>query len=173
MFVLASGSFNLLEVHPGLVIWTLVTFLLVVGILKKFAWDTILHALDARAEKVEGDIKKAESTRAEAEKVLHDYKAKIQSSKDEADKIIAEAKKDGEVLKQKIVGDAHKEATSLKEQATRDIELAKAKAMQEVKSHIIEMSVLMAGQILSKKMSAADYSQFVETELGKVEQAKL
>jgi len=98
LFVLASGSFNLLEVHPGLVIWTLVTFLLVVGILKKFAWDTILHALDARAEKVEGDIKKAESTRAEAEKVLHDYKAKIQSSKDEADKIIAEAKKDGEVL---------------------------------------------------------------------------
>jgi F-type H+-transporting ATPase subunit b len=145
---------------------------LVVGILKKFAWDTILHALDARAEKVESDLKEAESLRLEADKSLQEYKSKIQKSKDEADHIIAEAKKDAEVLRQKILADANKDASSVKDQAQKDIDLAKAKAMQEVKTHIIEMSVLMAGQILSKKLSAQDYSQFLEGELGKIESSK-
>jgi len=168
LVLLASSGFNLLKVNPGLAIWTLVTFLIVVFILKKFAWDKILHALEERTEKIHNDIEKAEKSRAEAEATLKAYHEKLHQAAEDAHKIIEETKRDAQVLRAKLMEDANAEVKSLKDQAVRDIELAKTKALAELQNQVVELSVLVAGEILEKQLKKDDYTAFVEKEVTKL-----
>jgi F-type H+-transporting ATPase subunit b len=168
-FLAAGGGLNLLDVNPGLVVWTLVTFLIVIFVLKKFAWDKILKAIDERTEGIQSEIGKATSLRVEAEKVLADYQEKVANSKDEALAIINEAKSDATVLKNKMIEDANSEIRKSKEQSIRDIELAKAKAIQELQIQVAEMSVMIASEILEKQLKKDDYQSFIDKELSKLE----
>ena len=89
MDVLKEG---LLKVDPGLFLWTVITFLVLLLILWKAAWKPIVEALDARAEKVRGDIETAEKSRLETEKLLSQHKEMMDKAKDEAAQIISEGK---------------------------------------------------------------------------------
>ncbi|GBF50561.1 F0F1 ATP synthase subunit B [Leptospira ryugenii] len=173
MVLLPASGFNLLKVNPGLVVWTLITFLIVVLVLKKFAWDKILHALEERSSGIQGDIDKAEALRKEAEKSLKDYQEKLRSATDEAHKIVEEAKKDATNLRQKMMEETNNEIKHSKDQAVREIDLAKAKALSEMQQQIVEMSVLIAGEILEKQLKKEDYSSFVESEISKLEKLKV
>jgi F-type H+-transporting ATPase subunit b len=173
LVLLPASGFNLLKVNPGLVVWTLVTFSIVVLILKKFAWDKILHALEERSSGIQGDIDKAEALRKEAEKSLKDYQDKLRGAIDEAHTIIEEAKRDAGVLRHKMMEDTNNDIKHTKEQAVREIELAKSKALSEMQQQIVEMSVLIASEILEKQLKKEDYSSFIEKEISKLEKLKV
>ncbi|MCE9500696.1 MAG: F0F1 ATP synthase subunit B [Leptospira sp.] len=173
VFLASGGGLNLLEVNPGLVFWTVFTFLVVVLVLKKFAWDPILKALDARAEKIHGDIDKATELKTQAEELYKSYEAKIIAAKDEAVKIVDEAKKDAGVLRNKMLEDTSSDIKHLKDQSLKDIELAKAKAVKELHESVVELSVQIAGQILEKKLKSEDYSSFVQAEIGRLKNLKV
>lgn len=170
--VLAAGGLNLLQVNPGLLIWTIVTFLIVVGILKKFAWGPIVHALDERAEKIHGDIEKAEKLRADAEGLLSDYKSKLASAGEEAQSVLNEAKKDAANLKNKMIQEANNEISGMKSQALKDIELSKVKAIQEIQQNIVELSVSIASKILEKQLKPEDHANFVKSEINNLKTMK-
>ena len=172
MIYLAAGL-NLLNVNPGLLIWTLVTFTIVVLILWKFAWNPIIHALDARAEKIHGDIEKAEKLKKDAEGILASYNTQLQNARKEASEIVGEAGKDAKVLKDKTISDTQQEIKHLKEQATKEIELAKAKALQEIQEQVVELSVAIAGQILEKKLKSDEHSTFVKSEIARIKNLKV
>ena len=169
MFLAAGG---LLDVNPGLLIWTIITFLIVVFILRKFAWNPIIHALDERAEKIHGDIEKAEKLRSEAEALISNYNQKLIQAKDEAIAIVNEANADATRLKNKMLQETQDEIKNLKDNSLKDIELAKAKAIAEVQAHIVEISVNIAGQILHKKISANEHATFVQEEIAKLKTVK-
>ncbi|EMN48388.1 ATP synthase F0, B subunit [Leptospira interrogans str. L1207] len=168
MILLAAKGLSLLDVNPGLVVWTLVTFLVVVLVLKKFAWDVILRALDERAETVQNDIKKASELRLEAEALLKDYEARLNSAKDEANAIVAEAKSDALKLKNKLLEETNGEVKAQKDQAVKEIELAKAKALGQLQAQIVEMTITVAAKVLEKQLKSEDYKAFIETELDKL-----
>ncbi|AJR13969.1 ATP synthase F0, B subunit [Leptospira interrogans str. 2003000735] len=168
MILLAAKGLSLLDVNPGLVVWTLVTFLVVVLVLKKFAWDVILKALDERAETVQNDIKKASELRLEAEALLKDYEARLNSAKDEANAIVAEAKSDALKLKNKLLEETNGEVKAQKDQAVKEIELAKAKALGQLQAQIVEMTITVAAKVLEKQLKSEDYKAFIETELDKL-----
>lgn len=172
MVILAAGGLNLLEVNPGLVFWTVVTFLIVVLILKKFAWKPILSALDARAEKVHGDLDKASELRKQADELYKSYEDKLHKAKDEALAIVEEAKKDAIATKNKILEEAQSEAKNIKDQTAKDIDLSKTKAIRELEEQVVELSISIAGQILEKKLKAEDYSAYVSSEIGKIKNLK-
>lgn len=167
------AGMNLLNVEPGLLIWTLVTFLIVVFILRKFAWNPIIEALDQRAEKIHGDLDKAEKAKADAESLLANYKQKIDSAKDEALKIVNEANSDAVNLKNKLLQETQAEIKNLKEQAKKDIELSKLKAVQELHEHVVGLSVSIAGQILEKKLNVNEHSTFIKSEITKLGKVKV
>lgn len=171
MIYLAAGG--LLDVNPGLLIWTLITFLIVVFILKTFAWNPIIHALDERAEKIHGDIEKADKIRKDAEGLLASYNEKLTAARDEAIAIVNEANADATRLKAKTLQDTQDEMKSLKEQSLRDIELAKAKAVQEIQMQIVDLSVSIAGQILQSKIKPEDHAKFVQDEITKLKSVKV
>lgn len=168
MILLAAKGLSLLDVNPGLVVWTLVTFLVVVLVLKKFAWDVILNALDERAETVQNDIKKASELRSEAEALLKDYEARLNSAKDEANAIVAEAKSDALKLKNKLLEETNQEVKAQKDQAVKEIELAKGKALEQLQAQLVDMTISVAGKVLEKQLKSEDYKAFVENELDKL-----
>ncbi|MDF3820579.1 F0F1 ATP synthase subunit B [Leptospira sp. 96542] len=173
MVLLAASGFNLLKVNPGLVIWTLATFSIVVIVLKKFAWDKILHALEERASGIQDDIGKAESLRKEAELSLKEYKDKLHQATEEAHKIVEEGKRDALALRSKLTEETNQEVKNIKDSALREIELAKSKALSEMQTQIVEMSVLIASEILEKQLKKEDYISFVEKEISKLDKLKL
>ncbi|MCB1177147.1 MAG: F0F1 ATP synthase subunit B [Leptospiraceae bacterium] len=167
------ASLNLLQVDPGLLIWTIITFLIVVLILKTFAWNPIIQALDARAEKIHGDIDRAEKLKAEAEATLNDYKAKVANANEEAIAIVNEAKSDATVLKNKMIQETNAEIQRIKDQSVKDIELSRLKALQDIQQNVVELSVSIASKILEKQLKAEDHANFVRAELENLKKVKV
>jgi F-type H+-transporting ATPase subunit b len=165
MEVLKDG---LLKVDPGLFLWTLITFLVLVLILWKAAWKPLVEALDLRAEKVRNDIETAEKNRLEAEKMFEEHKAMMDNAKNEAAKIVAEGKADGEKLKNSILEKANEESKDLLERAKREITLSKDKAISELKNEIAVISTEIAAKIIVKNLKPEDQKAIVEDTLSKI-----
>jgi F-type H+-transporting ATPase subunit b len=155
---------------PSLWIWTAIAFLIVVFVLKKFAIPGITEALDKRNEQIEGDIKNAELTREEAEKMLAEYKAQLNEARVEAKKIIDEGKALGENLRQETISKAQEEANQLIKRAQEEIGREKDKAIKELQSQIADISIEVASKVIQKTLSKEEHGKLIDdyvTEVGK------
>ena len=166
--VILSEGIALLDVNPGLAIWTAITFLFVLLILWKFAWRPILNALDARNAKVEDDLNKSKELREKAESLLAEYEAKLNSAKTEALQIIDEGKKDAEENNQRILKEATDEATRIKDRAQAEIEQAKLKALQEIEARVVDLTVNVVSQVMRKNISDAEHREMISKELASI-----
>lgn len=159
---------GLLRVDPGLLLWTVITFLVMMGILWKVAWRPIVDAMDARAEKVRFEIDNAERTRQEAEKLLAQHKAMMDNSRNEAAQIIAKGREEAERMKNEIVEKATAESRTIAERAKKEIELAKDKAIIDIKTEVVVLSTEIASKIINKNIKAEDQKALVEEALNKM-----
>lgn len=157
-----AGGIALLDINPGLVIWTTITFVLVAFLLYKFAWSKIITALDERAQRIEENIKRAEELRDEAEKKYQEYQEKISNARVEAQEIIQEARKDADNLKNEILQKAKTEAEEIRRRAQKEINMAKELAVQEVQKYAIELSMEIARKIITKNLNKEEHRKLVE-----------
>jgi F-type H+-transporting ATPase subunit b len=167
-YLASEGGLSLLDVNPGLVIWTTVTFLVVFAVLKIFAWKPITTALDSRAEKVHADIERAEAVKKDAEKRLEEYIAKLDGLKEEGYSILTESKRDAERLRDEILSSAKKEADAIKERGLRDVKLAVDQALDQIHREIANLSVEIAGKILGKTLTAKDHQELISDSISKL-----
>lgn len=159
---------GLLKVDPGLMLWTIITFMVLVLILWKSAWKPIVEALDARAEKIRGDIDSAEIARQEAEKLLTQHKELMANAREESNKIIESGRAEADRLKNEILEKANKDAHEISERAKREIGLAKDSALAELKVEIVTLSTEIAARIINKNLNPADQGSLVEETLNKM-----
>jgi F-type H+-transporting ATPase subunit b len=159
---------GLLKVEPGLFLWTVITFAVLVLILWKAAWKPVVEALDARAERVRGDIENADRSRQEAEKLLAQHREMMNNAKSEAANIIADGRAEAEKIKNDIVSKASTEAKDLSDRARKEIDLAKDKALAEIKAEIVILSTDIAAKIINKNLKPEDQKALVEEALNKV-----
>ncbi len=147
---------GLLTPDPGLVFWTLITFGLLVFLLKKFAWKPILHALKVREETIEFSLAAAEKAKAEVQDLNIEKEKIMNQAKADRDELIKEARE----LKQNILDEAKSkaqiEADKIIVSARSLIEREKNEAIQEMKHKVAELSVDIAGKLLEQEMEAND-----------------
>lgn len=167
-YLAGEGGIALLDVNPGLLIWTSVTFLVVLIVLRQFAWKPIAKALDERADKIHADLDKADAVRKEAEARLEEYMAKLNGLRAEGQEIIAEARKDAEALKQQLLDDAKKESEAARARGAREIQLAMDKALEQFHVALTDMSIGVAGQILGRSLSAADHKDLIQDSVKRI-----
>ena len=151
-------------------IWAAVLFLLFAGILGFVVWPKILGALQAREQKLEGDLVGAENAREEADKTLAEYKAQLADAQKAAQQKIADAVKVADQQAAKIVAEAEAKAAEISQRNLAEIESAKEAAISEMHAHVADLSTQIAGKILQREISAADQQQLVSeslAELGK------
>jgi F-type H+-transporting ATPase subunit b len=159
---------GLLKVSPGLLLWTIITFVVLLLILWKAAWKPVVEALDARAEKVRSDIESADRSRLEAEKLLNQHKEMMAEARNEAATIIANGKSAAENIRNEIIDKANADAKDLSERVKKEINLAKDKALSEIKAEIVILSTEIAAKIISKNLNPDDQKVLVQETLNKV-----
>lgn len=159
---------GLLKVDPGLLLWTVITFAVLLLILWKAAWKPIVQALDARAERIRSDIDTAEKSRLESEKLLAEHKAITDGAREEAAKIVAQGLKEAEEMKNSIIDKANKEAHELGERVKKEINLAKENALSEIKTEIVVLSTEVASKIIERNLTPEDQSSLVKETLNKI-----
>ena len=142
----------LLDPHAGLIIWTIITFLVVLLVLKKFAWPHLLTALDEREKRISDAIATAEQARQEAEEVLREHQQKLAAADEEARQIVAEAREAGANVRQTIVSQAREEAERMLDQARTSIESEKRAAIAELRRETANLAVQAAGALIDANL---------------------
>src|SRR6266498_941886 len=117
---------TLLSVNPGLIIWTIIIFTILVLILKKWAWKPLLESLTNREVMIRESVEKAEELKREAERMLSEHKKLLESAEDESRKIINEGKSYADKVREDLMGKAQEDAHRLVTQAKAEIQREKA-----------------------------------------------
>lgn len=144
------------------------SFLLLIFLVKKFAWGNITSILDARAEKITNDIDEAEAARKKAEELAAKREAELAGSRQEATTILETAKETAEKNKAHILSEANQEALRLKEKAQLEILQNKEEAMNSIKGDVADLTVNLAGKLLSQQLDSEGHRQLIDRYLNEL-----
>jgi F-type H+-transporting ATPase subunit b len=165
---LASGSF-LISPNVGLMIWTIVVFAISLYILRKWVFPLISQALDARAQKIEGDIDAAADLRTEADKVLAEYRERLKEARTQSEEIVQRARQtaeshevEGKERGQELIAEAAKKAE-------REIEAATKRALDDIRREVADLTIMATEKVTRKTLTDADQKRLVEEALGELD----
>ncbi|MBP1683489.1 MAG: atpF [Ignavibacteriaceae bacterium] len=168
--IAAGGGENggLLDVNPGLMIWTVITFIILVLILKKVAWKPILTALDKRESDIKESLAQAEKAKDEAKKILEENQANLAKAEEESKKIIEQSRAYAESLKEQLIKDSKDQAKKIVDEASSEIQRKKDAAFEELKGQIAEIAVNAAEKIIRESLDAQKSKQVIDKYLNDV-----
>jgi F-type H+-transporting ATPase subunit b len=167
-----EGSF-LVSPGVGLMVWTLVLFGVSMFILWKVAFPRIAEALDRRQKAIEDSIDTAERTRREADELLAEYRERLTAARQQADDIVARARKAGEQAEADLVVKGKQRREELLEQARKDIETETRRAIQEIRAEVADLTILATEKVTRKTLTAEDQRRLVEEAVAELDFATL
>jgi F-type H+-transporting ATPase subunit b len=159
----------LVQPDPGLFIWTILTFLVLVGLLAKFAWRPLLQALDARQQTIARSLDEAQRARQELERIQRESVQMMAQARTEAEGVIARSRADAEALREELKQKARAEAATIVKNAEKQIQLETARAVQQIRAEAVDLSVAIASKILRRQVSKEDNQALIEETLKQVE----
>lgn len=155
-------TFNPLAINPGLIVWTIVTFIVLVVVLRKFAWKPLLEALNRREGHVRDSLERAEKAQQEAERLLQENRAQIARAEEETRRILKEGRGLGEKVKSEIVEKANQQARLMVERAKQEIEHDKEMALAQLREEVASLAILAAEKILNETLDAGKQRKIVD-----------
>jgi F-type H+-transporting ATPase subunit b len=167
-----SSNF-LVSPDVGLMIWTLLAFLVAFFILRKYAWPAITAALDKRQRAIEESIDTAERARSEAAELLEEYRERLKEARGQADEIVTRARKAGEVHERESLEQAKVKRDELMEQTRRDIQAETRRAIQEIRNEVADLTILATEKVTRKTLDDADQRRLVEDALSDLDFSQL
>ena len=159
---------TLLSFDFGSAFCNLVIFLGVLGILSKFVWPVILGGLQAREDKIFGELKEAEEANSGAKKLLAEYQSKLDDASAQVQAMLAEARNDAEASGQRIVDEAKQEAERQRERAIAEIETAKKVALSDLAGQTSDIAIGVAQQVLGRELKAEDHADLIRQSLDRL-----
>lgn len=162
VLLLTPEGGSLIDVNPGLIFWTVVTFLILLFVLKKMAWKPILTALNQRETAIKDSLEKAEKAKEEAQKILDENQASLLRAEEESKKIIEQSRVYADRLKNQMIRDSKDQARKIVEDATSEIERKKEEAFNELKIKVAEIAVQAAEKIISKNLDKDSNKKLVD-----------
>ena len=163
-----GGSF-LVSPDVGLMIWTLIVFTISLYILKKAVFPKVQEALDKRQRAIDDSIDAAERTRVEADELLAEYRERLAKAREQAEEIVARARKAGEAAEASAIADAKTKREELLEQTKRDIEAETRRAIQEIRNEVANLTILATEKVTRKTLTEDDQRRLVEEALGELD----
>lgn len=152
----------LVQLDPGLYIWTIATFLVLLALLAKFAWRPLLQALDERQASIRKSLDDAQQARQELERVQHESAQLIAKARLEADGIVSQSRADAERLRGELRETARAEAATILKNAERQIELQTLQAVRQIRTEAVDLSILIAEKLIGKHLSKEDNERLIQ-----------
>jgi F-type H+-transporting ATPase subunit b len=164
-----SGGKFLVSPDLGLMIWTLLVFGITMYVLSKLAFPRIQEALDKRANAIRESIDQAEKTRQEADTILEEYRSRLREAREQADDIVARARKSAESTKAQAADDGREKREELLAAARRDIEAETRRSLDRIRKEVADLTVLTTEKVTRKSLSGDDQRRLIDEALAEVD----
>jgi F-type H+-transporting ATPase subunit b len=151
----------MLSIEPGLLIWTIVTFLLLLAVLRKVAWKPLLAALEQREDTIRNSLEEAQRARREAEQLLAENQRILADATRESGRILEQGRAEAERLRASLTEQARAEAARFIEDARREIGRERHLAVQELKATAADLALAAAGRLLNTTVTDAEHRRLV------------
>lgn len=159
----------MLDVNPGLIFWTIVTFVAVLAILSRVAWRPLLHALTAREEQIRTALQQAEEAQAEAMKLLEENRRQLAMAEARAQQAMREGREMGERLKAEIIEQANANARRILEQAKEEIRREREVAFNQLRSEVANLAIGAAAKLIDEHLDANKHRALVESAINELQ----
>ena len=159
----------LVQLDPGLFIWTIVTFLALLTLLAKFAWGPLLQALESRQNAIRKSLDDAQQAKQELERLNQESAQIIRQARVDAEAIVTKSRADAERLREEMKVKARTEADGIVKNAERQIQLETQRALQQIRHEAIDLSVQIASKLLQRNLTKEDNERLIEDALKQVE----
>jgi F-type H+-transporting ATPase subunit b len=163
------ASSGLIKVVPGLMIWTIVCFLLTLFVLKRYAFGPIQNMLDERRERIQRSIEEAEHARTEARKLLEEHRALIGQARGQAEEILAEARKVADAQRQRVKEETEADRQRRLEETRRQIEAETQRALVQIRTEVAELTVIAASKVTGKVLDDDDHRRLISEAIGELD----
>jgi F-type H+-transporting ATPase subunit b len=158
-----------LTVEPGLMIWTVVVFVALLAILKKFAWPALLGAVEARERALEEQLAEAERNRAEAAQLLAQHEKLLAEGRAAAHGLLAEARAAAEKERALAIEKTRQEQEELLERARRDIIAERERAVAELRREAVDLSLAAASKLIGERLNSDSDRKIVQEYLASLD----
>ena len=167
------GANALISVTPGLMIWTIVCFLIALFVLKKYAFGPIQKMIDARREQIRRSIEEADNARKEARQLLEEHKALMQEARGEAEQIIAEARKTRESMELRMREETEAERQRRLEETRREIAAETVRALEQIRAEVADLTLEATAIVVGKKLDSAGDRELISQAIGSLDFSRL
>ena len=151
----------LIQVTPGLMIWTIVAFGITVFVLKRYAFGPIQKTIDERRERIRQSIEEAEHAREEARRLLEEHKALIGQARGEAEAILAEARRVGDAQRERMREEVEADRQRRLEETRRQIEGETARALTQIRAEVAELTLVATAKVTGKVLDDEDHRRLI------------
>jgi F-type H+-transporting ATPase subunit b len=154
-----------MNLKEDLAFWSLVTFVIFIGLLGRFAWKPLIAALDKRESRIRDDISAAENARIKAEQMLAEHAKSLAKVQDEVRALLAQGRQDAERAKQEIISEAQKEAEASKQRALHEIGRARDAALKDLFDVMASQVAQATEHVLGRSLSGGDQDRLIDEAL--------
>ena len=163
----------LIQVIPGLMIWTIVAFAITLWVLKRYAFGPVQKLIDERRDRIRQSIEEADRAREEARSLLEEHRALINQAKGQAEDILAEARKVADAQRERVRGELEQDRQRRLEETQRQIDQATAQALGEIRREVGALAALAAEKITRKTLTDADQKRLIDEALSEIDFSQL
>jgi len=157
---------------PGLYVWTIITFLILLVVFNKLAWRPLKGVLQAREDMIRKSLDDAQQARRELERLHVESQKILTEARVQADKILSETRSDANRLRDELKQKAQTEATGIIKNAERQIEMETARALQQIRREAVDISVAIASKLLARNVTKEDNERLIEETFKQIEARK-
>jgi len=162
----------LVQVNPGLFFWTILTFLALLALLTKYAWKPLLKALEERRATIEKSVEDAKRATAELQQVQVESARLLALARTEASGIVTRSRADAERFGEEMRAKARDEAAMIVKNAEKEIQLETARAVAQIRTEAVELSLAIASKLLRRNISAGDNEALITEAIGQFKQVQ-
>jgi len=163
------ASNPLIQVTPGLMIWTIVCFGITYIVLKKFAFGRIQHTIDERRERIRSTLDEADRARTEAQQLVEEHRAAMAQARGQAEEILAEARKVAESQKKRLRDELEEDRHRRLEETSRQIEAETARALEVIRSEVADLTVIATQKVTGKVLDPQDHKRLIDEAIGELD----
>jgi F-type H+-transporting ATPase subunit b len=164
---------KIFEIDPGLFLWSVITFLILVGLLYKFAFNPLMRLQKARQAEIHQSIVDAESLRDEAQQLLADYKQQLAQARQEADVIVERARKAGESSKAELMEEARVQSEATLAKARQQIERDTNQALQRIREEAADLAITATAKVARSSLSQEDQLRLIQDAINEIDLSKI
>ncbi len=164
----AGGGGGLFAINPGLIVWTWVIFIILLLVLRKWAWGPILGALEARERRIQEALDGAANERAQASRLLEEQRQLLDAARDQAQHILADSRRAGERLRAELLEEARSQKAQIVDSARDEIQHERDLALETLRREAVDLSIAAAGRVLQRSVDSAENRRLVEEYLEKL-----